>query len=58
MKAYVVPTAVEVIFDTKDVISSSSGFTTDDDVFDDLPPSDGESGPPENSGGSYELPIV
>ena len=55
MKVYVAPAAVAVRFDSKDVVCSSKGFATDDDVFDDT---SGSEKPPDDSSGEYEFPIV
>lgn len=55
MKVYVAPAAVAVRFDSKDMLCSSKGFTTDDDVFDDTS-DEGENS--STGGGSYDLPIV
>ena len=56
MKVYVAPTAITVRVDSRDMLCSSKGFTTDDDVFDDTSGEGEEISPGGN--GSYDLPIV
>ena len=56
MKKYSTPTAIAVRFDSRDMLCSSKGFTTDDDVFDDTSGGGEDISPGGN--GSYDLPIV
>ena len=56
MKVYVIPVAVMVRIDTKDMLCSSKGFTSDDDIFDETSGGSGDNS--SSNDGSYNLPIV
>jgi hypothetical protein len=57
MKKYIIPSITVIRLDTKDILCSSMGFASDEDVFED-PSGEGGGGASEGSNGSYDLPIV
>ena len=57
MKKYIIPSITVIRLDVKDILCSSMGFASDEDVFED-PSGEGGGGASEGSNGSYDLPIV